>query len=405
MRQYHRNVNRHPFLEVCIIISVVVIAGCTALNAQQVPTATPTENEHVDFSNAFPPSTPLVCPNSNAGEEQGAFVRREGTQLMYQNNALRFYGFTFYPTAIGGASAWQKSDFTHYIDHILDLGAQAGQNLIRPTDFWDKHNVDNRQNDLTIWQNMDYLVCAAKQRGMFIEMDVSAFNWFIMSQKYDPVHANYWKPFLEAVGKHYSNQSVIAFYSILGEPEAPKTVDEMNKLVNFYRAVTDDLRAADGNHLIMAGGFNHMEDESSQIPWWRNIYALPNNDIAGFKTYSQDDLNFMPTISAYAKQLGKPMVDEEFGMPQKQGDGEATGEIYNGLQISRAQFYSQTYSIGEANGVTGFIFWNLGCKLGDTNYDVSPDTPAVWQVIQQHAPEKLASPVSQQACSLISSAT
>ena len=398
MKQYHISFCERIFLEVLIILSLVAVAGCTNSPANARPAST--NDGNINFSNAFPPSTPLVCPNDNNSDRQDTFVKQDKTQFMYKNNSLKFYGFTFYPTAIGGSSAWRQSNFTHYIGHVLDLGVQAGQNLIRPTDFWDKQYVDNRQDDVTIWKNMDYLVCAAKQQGVFVEMDVSAFSWFLVSQKYDPFTAGYWKAFLEAVGKHYRNQSSIAFYSILGEAEAPKTIDGMNKVVNFYRAVTDDLRAADGNHLIMAGGFNHMEDESPEIPWWHSIYALPNNDIVGFKTYSQDDLNLMPRIADYAKQLKKPMVDEEFGMPQNQGDQVATGHIYNGLQISRSAFYSKVYTIGKANDVVGFIFWNLGCEIGGTDYEVSPDTPAVWHVIQQHTPEKLAVSEAQQACPL-----
>jgi hypothetical protein len=399
MKHYYMTARLRTSLGVLMMLFILVLAGCTIgpVKIGPTPTATVNNNDTVDFSNAFPPSTPLVCPSSSSNQ-QNSFVQHNGTQFIYKNAPLKFFGFTFYPSTVGGSSAWRKTDFTHYIDHILDLGAQAGQNLVRPTDFWDINYHDNKQDDITVWKNMDYLVCTAQQRGMFVVMDVSAFGWFIVSQKHDRFNAIHWKLFLDAVGKHYSNQSAIAFYSIIGEPDAPKSINDMNKLVDFYRTVTDDLRAADANHLIMAGGFNHMEDESPQLPWWQRIYALPNNDIVGYKTYSQDDLNLIPTISQYAGQLGKPMVDEEFGLQQDQGDGSATGQVYNGLQISRAQFYNEVYNIGEANGTQGFVFWNLGCEMADTSYEVSPNTPAVWQVVQQHAPQKLATPASQPAC-------
>jgi hypothetical protein len=374
-----------------IILCIVALAGC----ANPVNT-----NRTVNLANAFPPSTPLVCPNDGGSGPQNSFVQHAGTQFVYNNNALKFYGFTFYPTSIGGSSAWQHANFTQYIDHVLTIGAQAGQNLLRPTDFWDKQYHDDPQKDAIVWQNVDYLVCAAKQRGMFVEMDVSAFSLFLISQHDDPFNASYWQAFLTAVAKHYSNQTSIAFYSVLGEPDAPKTLAASNKLIAFYRSVTDDLRAADSNHLIMAGGFNHMEDEKPDAPWWHQIYALPNNDIVGFKTYSQDDLNLMPTIGAYAQQLGKPLVDEEFGMPQSQGDANSTGITYNGLQIGRAAFFNAVYATGAANNVAGFIFWNLGCTLGDTHYEVSPATPAVWQVIKQYGPAKGAATEAQQTCPL-----
>ena len=133
---------------------------------------------------------------------------------------------------------------------------------------------------------MDYLVCATKQRHIFVELDVSGFARFLLSQGYEPFDARNWITFLDAIGKHYSNQSSITFYSILGEASPPKSVDAMNRLVNFYRIVSDELSRADGeHHLIAVGGFNHMEDETAQIPWWHKIYSLPNNNIIEIKTY------------------------------------------------------------------------------------------------------------------------
>ncbi len=119
---------------------------------------------------------------------------------------------------------------------------------------------------------------------------------------------------------------------------------------------------------------------------------LPNNNILAFKTYSQNDLNRLPSIAVVAKGINKPLVDEEFGLPQQMGDGETTGAVYNGLQTSRVQFYENVYNLGEENGVVGFVFWDLGCQLKDSSYQVSPLTPALWRVIQEHAPNKPTTP-------------
>jgi hypothetical protein len=151
---------------------------------------------------------------------------------------------------------------------------------------------------------MDYLVCGAQSHGLFIEMDLSAFQKVLISQHLDDFAPDNWIAFLTAVGKHYSNQSSIAFYSIVGEPKAPTTVDAMNKLVTFYRKTTDTLHQADPNHLIMAGGFNHMEQESTDLPWWHQIYALPNNNIPAFKTYSYQVNPKTPATWSVVKQYG-----------------------------------------------------------------------------------------------------
>ena len=386
MKRQHMSLYKGISIGILIILSLLIFSRCTTTSPTKIGVG-----GIVNFPSALPPSTPLVCPNDRGGS-QGSFVGRDGTQLIYKGKPLKLYGYAFYPDQIGGASAWHTPGFTQYIDHILDLGAQAGQNLIRPTDYWDIHYHDQKQDDVTIWKNMDYLVCAAKQRGIFVDMDLSAFAHFLVSQGRDPLDARNWITFFDAVGKHYINQPSIAFYSILGEPTPPKDPAAMNKLVEFYRAVTDELHKADGKHLITAGGFNHMEEETPQTPWWQSIYSLPNNDIVAFKTYSLADLKLIPKISAFAKDLGKPLVDQEFGLPQNMGDSSNTGQVYNNLQTSRAQFFEDVYSLGEQAGVVGFSFWDLGCEIRDSSYQVNPNTPAAWQVIQRHAPNTLTAP-------------
>jgi hypothetical protein len=338
------------------------------------------------LSHVTPPSTPLVCPGQqNSGSNK--FVSEEGSTFLYQGRSIQFYGYTSYPEVNGRASAWHKANFTQYIDHTMEMGSHLGQNLFRPTDYWDQNDSHPEQGSNYVWQNMDYLVCSAQSHGLFIEMDLSAFQKVLISQHLDDFAPNNWIAFLTAVGKHYGNQSSIAFYSIVGEPKAPTTIDAMNKLVAFYRKTTDTLHQADPNHLIMAGGFNHMEEERTDLPWWHRIYALPNNNIAAFKTYSLDDLHLIPTIATFAKEIGKPAFDEEFGMPQSLGDATfAGGNGIFGIRTGRAQFYQDVYYAGQRVGVQGFVFWNLGCNLHSDSYQVNPNTSATWSVVKQYGP-------------------
>lgn len=329
------------------------------------------------------------------------YVTASGTQFTWHGQPLRLYGCTFYPALAGGSAAWHKASFPQYIDQTLNMAAHAGQNLIRPTDFWDKSTAGQTMNDPQVWSNMDYLINAAKQRGMFVIMDLSAYKWLLTSQGKDPYSAANWSDYLDFVGARYQSETAIAFYSIVGEPPTPKTPDASNQMVAFYRTVTDMLYAADhGRHLITAGGFNHMEDETPATPWWHQIFALPHNDVVAFKTYSQHDIDLMPTIAAYAQQLHKPMTDEEFGMPQFMGDSAYAGGgvVYNGITTSRATFFATVYSTGERLGITSFVFWNLGCEIKSSGYEVSPSTPAVWSVIQQHAPVALSTQAPNATC-------
>jgi hypothetical protein len=349
-------------------------------------TASPGAGSGVTPLNIPAIASPLTCPQGNGITLPGTYVQSDGQQFTYAGKPIRLTGYTFYPGSDGGSAAWRSSQFTQYIDHILDMGAQAGQNLIRPTDYWDKTNTSQQVDDPVIWHNLDYAVCAAKQRGMFVIMDLSAFRWLLVSQGKDPYNAQYWEPFLAAVARHYRDEPAIAFYSILGEPEPPQTPASSNQLVAFYRTLTDTLYAADPHHLISAGGFSHMEEETPQMPWWHQIFALPHIDIVTFKTYSQHDLNLMPAIAQYGQAIHKPLFDEEFGMPQSLGDATfAGGAGYNQITTSRAEFFKTVYDTGKELGVTGFVFWNMGCQIASTSYEVSPLTPAVWQIVLQYA--------------------
>ena len=380
------------FLGTLCVLLALVLTSCgsaivTPLNGG-TPTSTPVAPA-IKFPLALPPATPLVCPQqtANATDSASNFVQENSTHFLYQGKTLTFSGFTFYPSTLGGSAAWQSTTFPDYINRVLDTAQQLGQNMIRTSDFWDTHTRYNPQAEQTVWHNVDYLVCAAAQRGMFVELDISAYEWFLMSQHDNAFNANTWLAYLAAVGNRYRNQSAIAFYYILGEPTVPTTVSAMHALVDFYRTTTNALHQADsGHHLIIAGGFNHMEDETAQLQWWQQIYSLPNNNIVAFKTYSQADLNLIPTIAAFARQIGKPLLDEEFGMTQSLGDAVYSGIPYNGIEMSRADFFRAVYSEGEANGVSGFIFWNLGCQINSSSYDVNAGTPAVWRVVQTFAP-------------------
>lgn len=330
------------------------------------------------------PRAGAATPSASASPSQ--YVTTDGKRFLYHGQPLNLSGYTFYPALAGGTAAWRSPSFTSFIDHTLDMGLSAGQNLARPTDYWDKTNTQQSWNDPVIWANMDYLTQAAQKRGMFVLMDLSAYKWLLMSQGQDPYDARNWTTLLDFVGARYSHTTSIAAYSIVGEPPAPQSATATTQLVTFYNEVTDDLYRADGgHHLITAGGFNHMEDETPQTLWWQRIYALPHNDIVAFKTYSQHDLDLMPAIAAYAGSLSKPMLIEEFGMPQYVGDGAFSGEPYNGIQTGRATFFQTVYDEGGRLGVYGFIFWNLGCQVGDQSYEVSPRTANVWQVVTRHA--------------------
>jgi hypothetical protein len=388
-----------------LVLLLAVVSGCAQTTASATPTvdrtgspdptpsvvlpnpaATPARTPAL---NATPPPAPISAAAAAApclaGTSSGPFLRTQGASITCDGRPVPLTGYTFYPSLLGGAKAWHDPAFPKYIDHILDMGAASGQNLIRATDQWDRHAKGQTATDPVVWANMDYLLTAARKRGVFVAVDLSAFRWLLMSQGKDPSQASLWTGFIDQVAARYRGDPAVAFYSIEGEPAPPATSAQLHTLVDFYRTTSQALRAADPNHLITVGGFNHMEDHP-QIGWWQAIDALPTNDIVAVKTYSQHDLDLMPAIAAYGRSVGKPVVDEEFGMPQGFGDGKfAGGSPYNGLDGGRAAFFASVYSSGRSLGFAGFIFWNMGCQKGPTSYEISPSTPVVWSVLVRYA--------------------
>ena len=366
-------------------------AGRSAIPTDGSGSATPSDpGAPTPIPTPIPTPTPAPLANDVAAApclatpRGGPYLQSTGHSFTCLGHPVELTGYTFYPALLGGAAAWHRKTFPAYIDHILDMGAAAGQNLIRATDQWDPHASGQTADDPVVWANMDYLIEAARKRGVFVVVDLSAYRWLLVSTGADPTRADAWTGFIAFVAARYRDATNVAYYSIAGEPAPPRTAAQKDSLVGFYQLTSHSLRAADPNHLIAVGGFNHMED-SPQLGWWQAIDALPDNDIVAFKTYSQHDLDLMPAIAAYATSIGKPAFDEEFGMPQGFGDGRfAGGAPYNGLASGRAAFFEAVYSKGRALGLAGYVFWNMGCQTGRTSYEVNPGTLEAWSVISRN---------------------
>ena len=337
-----------------------------------------------------PTPTPTPLPNAVAAApclataQGGPYLASDGHSLTCLGHPVELTGYTFYPALLGGSKAWHSPSFRDYIDYVLSMGAASGQNLIRATDQWDRNVPGQTSDDPVVWANMDYLVEAAREKGVFVVIDLSAYRWLLMSKGVDSTRPEAWTGFIQFVAARYRNATNVAFYSIAGEPAPPTNQAQKDSLVAFFSSTSQTLRDADPNHLITVGGFNHMED-SPALSWWQTIYALPTNDLVAFKTYSQHDLDLMPAIAAYAGSIRKPALDEEFGMPQSYGDASfAGGAAFNGLAGGRAPFFQSVYTSVRSLGVAGVIFWNMGCQTGPTSYEVSPLTPAAWSVVAKN---------------------
>src|SRR5262245_10144810 len=185
-------------------------------------------------------------PEPDAGLDAGSdatpsspFVTSLGTELFYQGRVIRFSGSTFYPSTVGGSSAWHNSTFTSYIDQMLDLQAQGGMNILRPTDYWDKNTPGQSMTEPVLWANMDHLLSASKARGHFVQMDISAYKWLLTADGKDPYDATNWYAFIDWVGARYQDEATIAYWYLSGEPPVPTNATECGAMVSFFGSITD----------------------------------------------------------------------------------------------------------------------------------------------------------------------
>ena len=305
------------------------------------------------------------------------YVSTQGTGLMVGTTPFHITTATIYPDFVDGGktyrgSAWTHADFPAYIDQMLDLVVAAKLNTVRVTDFL-SGTTDWRNP--TVWQNVDTLICHAQARGLHVIISLTTFGTMLYKAGHFAYNAADWHDFLTFVGQRYQHATAIAYYAISGEALPPNGHDPLrataDQLVAFYRDTAAMLFASDGgHHLITTGGLSFLNGNYG-IPW-QTIFALPHIDLAAIHVYSEGDRDItLPMVSAWAAQLHKPFIVEEFGFRQNLGDA------------GRATAFADIFARAHTAGAAGIGFWNLGPELNPQSYDVSPATPAVWQVVQQ----------------------
>jgi hypothetical protein len=352
------------------------LSGTTTLTDFQQLTITDQDvqaGELIAFVARPPLSQPYNLPGVSLG---GPYVQSIGGAFVAGGRIIpRLYGSTFYPATQGGSPLWQATDGStqRWIDGLIKAYQAAGLTVMRPTDQWGSNAALTWDNP-AIWTNMDYLVQAAAQAGIWVQMDLSGYKSVLTAAGVYAFTASFWTDFLTAVGSHYKNCNNILFYTIAGEPTFPRKQADVDALVAFFTSTIATLKSADPNHLVSPGGFINMNNGLAN--WWQQVWAIPGVDVCCYKTYSQNDLNHIATYSQYAVfTLGKIAVQQEFGIQQFVGDGFWTGQTVNSLAMSRASYYDQVFTNGEQNGTRCHIFWNYDHQ--GSSYNWAADMPSV----------------------------
>ena len=326
--------------------------------------------------------SPLSCPGVSKVNDHVS-LHSDGS-LWYRGARVKFTGYTFYPADIGGTPVWSQIPFASYIDTALANEAYLGANLVRPTDQFASHITGQTFDDPALWSNMDHLVCQAARRGTFIELDLSFLGHLLVSQGKNAMDAGNWLPMIETVAKHYAGWQSIAWVTFFGEPPYPTTLDQVNALRRFYATVLATYHRYDPTHLLAPGGLTHTM--YGYPDWWQAIASVPHASIFAYKVYDRNDETYLPTIYDWTAAHGQALINEEFGVPQSQGDGTWSGRTFNGLNTDRARFFAWNYLQQRMGRTQASIFWNDSCLVGPSNYDVNPTgSPATIAVIRANA--------------------
>lgn len=255
-------------------------------------------------------------------------------------------------------------------------------NTLRLTDFLDTHNsAASAPYDPARWAAVDRLIAASHAAGLHVELDLATYRNQLLRTGANP-YTHDWKPFLTFVaqrrntvtGVRYGEDPTLAVVSFAGEVEPINATNNAGitsaGLTTFFRTVLATYAALAPHQALSNGGLLQL-DWNSGIDW-RAIMALPHNDIPAVHIYSTNDRTItVPAFSAYAAQLGKPWLNEEFGAPMSIGDP------------ARAQLLTSTFALTKRYGVAGDGFWNVGPQTQNT-YDVGPQFPLAFAAVRNH---------------------
>lgn len=87
---------------------------------------------------------------------------------------------------------------------------------------------------------------------------------------------------------------------------------------------------------------------------------MAENLLADHKTYSQHDLDYAATVTAYTNAINKPAFEAEFGIPQYMGDCTWSGQTFNGIRTSRARLFCECLRSRARGRDRGFCVLELG---------------------------------------------
>jgi hypothetical protein len=285
-----------------------------------------------------------------------------------------FYPYWEYQGKILRGAGWANPDFGRYIDRSIERARQVGLNGLRATDYLEG---SNDWKDKTVWQNVDYFLKATHAAGMDVIVNIDPFRKWLIRNNQNPYNPDLWTEYLPFIGEKLAPWRNILYVPVAGEVPPPESNNSWKATargyVAFYRVVLDRLRRVEPNHLHVVGGLSFLNRPQYGIPW-EELFSLPGNDLVALHVYSEGDLMVsLPMLADWARKNSKPLILEEFGAKQSEGDDK------------RAGYFDRVFRAAQDANVAGLGFWNLGSESAPASYQVGEQTPQTWAAVRRNA--------------------
>jgi len=317
-------------------------------------------------------------------------VRREGTNLMLENQKFQMVGVNFYDLA------YKNNDV---IDQTFATLHNAGVTTIRfwlfgdgtESGFQPTPEEFNRER----FKQVDYILYEANKYNMKV-IPVLVNNWtdyggkdqyiqwiganpddetaFYKDSRIRSLFENYISYVLSRkntyTNKTYADDPAILGWDIMNEPRS----DDQGAMNSWLISVATFVKQHDPNHLVFAGTEVAVATSSpNDVDKSSGLCADPVIDVCSIHLYLFNNTqplfssytaveNFMKEEIDYANQVNKPLIMEEFGIAQNT-------KPFGQDQLSMMK---QLLQVEKEDGYAGYLIWDWS-NVTNSSFTFSPD--------------------------------
>jgi hypothetical protein len=323
----------------------------------------------------------LLTSTATPTRESEGFVRRSGTQLRLDGAQFRMIGWNMHLPNCITPSSYRRGTHSAYTlaelkSQLAEVKANSNATVVRA---WLLQEYGGPNN----WSGFDNLIAAANANHIKI-VAVLGNNWGACEPKVHGTlneHHLAWyqsgykmagdgyplsfRDYAAAVAAHYANQTAIAEWQIMNEPDARNangSCDESSAesaLRYFADDMTGVIKAVDPNHLVDLGEIAWCGGQGTGRAYV-NSGAVDVCDAV--HDYSNPSVPMSSTYASYISmctRLGKPALVGEAGIDGDVGpNGTDTGTVTAATLRQRATFLDARINAYINAGAAGFIYWD-----------------------------------------------